>query len=366
MSLAVVVPARNEVDHLADCVEACLAQDLPGAITVTVLDDASTDGTGELLDQLAQAHDEVVALHGSAGPLPAGWLGKPWACQRAAAAAIGATLDDDGLPTTPAADSPEWLLFIDADVRLAPHAASAAVAYAIEHELAMLSGLGRLEMGSFWEKVLQPAVGGLIVAGNDLHRVNDPERRGDRPLANGQFILLSRDAWLCVGGHAAVKGDVLDDVGMASAITRAGLPYRMLYMQRLFSCRMYDSLGALWEGWTKNLFAGLGGKWSAVAAVVGFLLVEALFPYGLLVAGLMARALGGSGWLACEGLAWGAVLVALEQGLRFYLDGVFDQDRRYGLTHPLAMALLVILIVDSAIRSRRGTATWKGRRLGPV
>lgn len=339
--LTVVVPARDEVANIEGCVRAVLAQDLPG-LRAVVLDDGSTDGTGEVLGRLAAAEPRLRVVNGGGGPLPDGWLGKPWACMRAARAAFD-------LP-----DPPDWLLFVDADVRLAPRAASASLAYALRNELAMVSGLGRFDMRTFWEKTLQPAVGGLIIAGNDLARNNDPARRRGDPLANGQFILLRRDAWEAVGGHEAVRACVLDDVGLATAVTAKGFPYHLVFMRDLFSCRMYTSLAELWNGWSKNLFVGLGRRWSAVVFVTVFIALTAVLPYAGVVAGFL---LGASfGWTALAA-------VVLLHAVRLYLDRVFGQEAIYGLTHLPAAVMLVALILHSAARTSRGRATWKGRVL---
>lgn len=339
--LAVVIPARNEVDNIGPCVASVLAQDHPD-LRCFVLDDGSTDGTDRVLAVLLEEHpDRLTVLKGGDAPLPEGWYGKPWACQRAAEQAIE-VLD------------PDFLLFVDADVQLTPGAARAALGYAEREGLAMLSGFGRLEMRSFWEKVMQPVVAGMIIAGNPLSRNNDPEKRKGKPIANGQFILLRRSAYDAVGGHAAVKDDVLDDVGMATAITGAELPYHMTFMTSLFSCRMYAGFADLWEGWSKNLFPGLGWSWGALVGLIVFTLMTTLLPYAVLLAGLVT----GGMWLA-----WGVILVGLVQGLRLYLDRAFSQDAVYGVTHGPATVLLLILLVNSAIRTTSGTATWKGRTL---
>jgi chlorobactene glucosyltransferase len=354
---AVVVPARDEVAHIGPCVEALLAMEHPD-LRVVVLDDGSTDGTAEVLADLAAREPRLTVLRGLDGPLPPGWLGKPWACQRAAAWVLGGLGDTaaDAVAGPPCPrDPPDWLLFVDADVRVHPRALPVVLGHARRHGLGMLSGFGHLTMEGFWEKVLQPVVAGLIIAGNDLDRVNDPARRGDRPLANGQFLLFRRDAYEAVGGHRAVAGNVIDDVGLAMAVTERGYGYHLLFLRALFSCRMYDSLSSLWDGWSKNLYAGLGRRPLHLLLVVGLLCSGTLLPYAVLLAGLFGA---GAEWLI-----WGVVVVALIQRTRMVLDRSFGQDVRYGLSHAPATLLLVALLLHSALRTVRGTATWKGRAL---
>ena len=331
--VTVLVPARDEADNIAPCLECVLAQDHP-ALQVLVFDDGSRDGTAGVVARYAS--DPRLRLVRGEGELPAGWFGKPWALQRAQAHAAA-----------------PWLLFLDADVRLHPHAVSRALAYAVRHELGMVSGFGTLAMGSFWERVLQPVVGGLIVAGNDPEEINDPTRL-DKAMANGQFILASREAYDRLGQHAAVRNDVLDDVGLARAAKAAGVAYHMTFMRPLFSCRMYDGLGSIWRGWRKNLFAGMHYSWTVVWVVLAYLAVTTLLPCLLLL-------LGVAGAVGREWLAWGLGLCLVIQAVRLYLDRVFRHPPLYGLTQVPGVILAMLLILDSAWSSRRGRVRWKGR-----
>lgn len=338
--VGVVVPARNEERHVGVLVKSILEQDHED-IQVVVLNDGSTDRTGEILAEFDDPR--LTIIDGGQDPLPEGWLGKAWACQRGAEALLESS------------DPPGWLLFVDADVTLHPHAISATLGHATRNELGMVSGLGRLVMETFWEKVLQPVVAGLIMAGNDLDRVNDPENDDDRPLANGQFILVREDAYRAVGGHGAVRTDVLDDVGMASAIKGAGYPYNLIFMRDLFSCRMYTNLAELWEGWTKNMYAGMRYSLVNLGIVMVFVTWMSLVPYLLLAWGLYTGSV--------EWTAWGGGISALVQIVRLWLDIQVGQDPKYGPTQPFAVVMLLALLAHSGIRAKRGTAAWKGRRV---
>lgn len=328
--LVVVIPARDEARNIVACLRSVRASD-HADLRVIVFDDGSTDGTADL----ARA-EGVEVIDGGGAALPAGWKGKPWALERARAA-VG--------------DAP-WLVFIDADVRLHPHALSRLHSYALDNEVDLVSGFGRLEMGSFWERVIQPSVGGLILAGNDLAKVNDEARR-EKAIANGQLILVRRAAYDQVGGHAAVKDDILDDVGLAKAFKGAGLRVRCLLLRELFSCRMYTGFSELWHGWTKNLYPGMEFKLGVVALVVSMVVVEFLAPYAILA---FAAITGDAP------LFWGALAVlGLMHGVRAWMDRIFDQPLVYGLLQPLGASLLVGLLLDSVRRTRSGTRTWKGR-----
>lgn len=337
VAVSVIIPARNEEANIGACLESVSAQDHP-ALQIVVLDDGSTDKTPQILDQQAAREPRLAVLKGGEG-LADGWFGKPWACQRAQAKATG-----------------EWLVFIDADVQLHPHAVSRVIGYAVREGVDMVTGLGTLGAESFWEKTLQPAVGGLILAGNDLDAVNDPENF-DKNLANGQFIAISREAYDAIGGHGAVKQDILDDIGLARALVAAGKTYRCLRMRELFYCRMYSGFGDIWEGWTKNLFAGMRYSWGNAAAAVIFTFLFSVSGPFFLILGLL---LGGG-----EVFWWGVALTVLTQAARGLMDYLYKQPMAYGLTHAPANVLVVAMIVHSAIRTSRGNVSWKGRTYQP-
>lgn len=338
LSVSVIIPARDEGHNLGPCLDTVRAQDHP-TLQIIVLDDGSSDDTGLILAGQAERDPRITALSGGE-PLPDGWFGKPWALQRAQEKATGA-----------------WLFFIDADVRLDPAAVSRVVAHGEAEGVDMVTGLGAMGMETFWEKVLQPAVGGLILAGNDLDGVNDPAKT-DKNLANGQLIAVRRSAYDAIGGHGAVKEDILDDIGMARALVAAGKTYRCLRMRELFYCRMYTGLGEIWEGWTKNLFAGMRYSWGNAAAAV-------IFTFLFSVCGPVLVLLALLGVLGTEWLVWGLVLTVLLQTARTLMDIRYGQSVLHGLTHAPANALLMAIIVHSGLRTQSGSVTWKGRTYKP-
>ena len=192
--VALIVPARNEEGVIEQCIKSVVQQEIPG-LNVWVLDDGSDDQTGVILARLASQHENLTIVNGGDEALPEGWLGKPWACQRAAKAAIQQRPDL------------EWLLFVDADVQLQPQAVGAAVQEATAHDVDLLSGLGNLELKSFWERVFQPVVAGLILAGNDLSKINEHQWKPEEsPLANGHFIISAECGGLARRASGRSKG----------------------------------------------------------------------------------------------------------------------------------------------------------------
>lgn len=334
---SILIPARDEVEDIAPCVRSCLAQDHP-RLEVIVLDDGSTDGTAEVLSELQAEHPErLLVISGGSEPLPEGWLGKPWACHRAAARAGG-----------------DYLLFLDADVRLRPEALSRTMAHAEEEGVDLLSGFGELDVRSFGEILLQPVVAATVLADNPLSAVNDPEQP-EEALANGQFLLFRREAYEALGGHRAVAAEVVDDQAFARAVKGCGGRLRMLMLRRLFSCRMYTSFGEVWRGWRKNLFPGMDRSWARLGLVVLAGTLLSVGPYLLLLLALI-------GLLPRSWALYALAPVGAMQLLRAYLDGLFGLPRWIGLlTHGLANALVIALFIDSAIATTRGRARWKGR-----
>jgi len=332
--VSVVIPARDEARNLGACLDGVLAQDHP-ALQVVVIDDGSSDETGAILADYAARDARIVAVSGD-GALPEGWFGKPWALHRAQARADG-----------------EWLLFIDADVRLEPGAVSRALGYAAREEQEMLTGFGNLVLESFWERVLQPAIGGLVLAANDLDVINDPTVEG-RDIANGQFIFISREAYDAVGGHEAVRANILDDIGLARALSEHALPYRCLYLLRLFRCRMYTGLGEIWEGWSKNLFASMDYSWGWLSYAV-FLTIMASQVGPAILALSLAGVIGG------EWAIWGAIIMVQMHAVRLAVDWIFEQPKRYAITHVPANFLMILLMVHSGLKGSFGRVSWKGR-----
>lgn len=338
--VSIIIPARNEQGNIGPCLDAALAQSYQ-SLEVLVLNDRSEDNT-QAEAQLRADQDERVRLL-SGVERPDGWMGKVWACHTAQQQARG-----------------EVLLFIDADVRLEPEAVRQALAWLRQHELGALSAFGRLSMVTFWEWAVQPVIGGLILQNNDPRQVNDPQQK-DKVMANGQFIMATRRAYDAIGGHASIKAEILDDVSFARRCKEEDQPYHMVYGRELYACRMYHSLGEIWEGWTKNLFAGLHYNIKLALGVCAGLFVLNILP--------MLVLLGRAAWLGAQGGPWGdlvLILAAVDVVLMYlaYLGGlkVADYSVRYFWTYPLGMLVTIGLFANSArrIASGRGVS-WKGR-----
>src|ERR1041384_3572875 len=233
--ISVCVPARNEERNIRACVESILAQDYPN-FEILVLDDRSTDATGEILRGLAAQNDKLKMIFGS--DLPEGWAGKPHALFQVSAAARG-----------------DWLCFVDADTFLSPSTLSSCYTKALETQADMFTIMTFQVMGSFWEKVVMPIVMTALSVGFSPRKVNNPKSQDAS--ANGQFILIKRSVYDAIGGHESVRDQIVEDKAISEQVKWNG--YRLIVANgySIVKTRMYTSLPEMWEGWTKNIYLGL-------------------------------------------------------------------------------------------------------------
>lgn len=340
-SVAVVVPARDEAANIGPCLAGLAAQDgLAGRLAVVAVDDDSRDGTAEAVRRLA-ARDPRVRLV-EAGPLPAGWLGKPWACWRGTEATAGAA---------------GWLCFVDADVRAAPALLASAVAAAEAEGLGLLSLQPFQELGSFWERLVIPAGMLMIACAKRDALAGDAARVG--PAVNGQFMLVRADVYHAVGGHAAVCGEVCEDVELARRVARAGHRVRVLSAGHLARTRMYRDLPSLWEGFAKNAVEIMGSApatLAAAAAGVAVAWAASLFPLRLGLALRRKRDAPTLVGFAAACAASGTVLGVELGTLRHFRASPFLLP-----LFPLGVTVAAALACESARLRRAGHVRWKGR-----
>ena len=337
-TIGVLIPARDEAHVIQRCLESVLIQDLPPC-EVLVLDDRSTDATGDIVEAIAR-HDERVRRIGGR-ELPAGWKGKNWALHQAASVATA-----------------DWLLFIDADVQLSPQALRQALGVARSHGADMVSWFAQLEMKTFWERSLMPFIADFIVLFSPLHKVNDPHE--DHCIANGQFILIRRSTYQEIGGHAAIRDSIVDDVSLARAVKFGGFTMRMVFALDLMQTRMYATFREIWDGWAKNFYPAMQQRPGLAVAAVVYLLFSGVLPCLLLPLAVASAATGGVGWF--EGLAVGAAagIVAYRTVTRWVDTDAYPWP--HVLLHPLQALVLSGIIVDSVAQSQGWRRTsWKGR-----
>jgi chlorobactene glucosyltransferase len=339
--VSVIVPARDEAHNIDACVSSLVASEYP-AFEVVVVDDASEDGTADIVRAVERANATDLRVL-PAGVLPEGWLGKPWACQRGADAARG-----------------ELLLFTDADTRHAPDLLARAVAGLLEEEADLLTIAGDQLMETGWERLVQPQIFMMM-----LFRFPDLERTARAPswreaIANGQYLLFRRAAYDVVGGHAAVREEVAEDLVLAQRVKRAGLRLRIRGAREALATRMYRSLGEIVEGWSKNLYVGgLRTLPPWIRPLVAPLSLAA--GLGLWVAPplVLAAALAGVGGAAAT--AWSGTVCALSLAVWTAFLREMDVPIGYALLYPVGAGVGAYIFARSWARGRR-RVEWKGRR----
>lgn len=336
-ALSIIVPARNEADRVERCVRSLLAADYPD-FEVIAVDDCSQDATRSILDGIAAEHSRLRVIGGA--PLPAGWVGKPWALAQGVDAARGA-----------------WLLFTDADTEHEPAGASSAMRYALDNGCDVVSLLCDQETIGLAERTLLPTILFVILLGiGPLDDVNDPRKR-DVAIFNGQYVLASRRAYDAVGGHAAVRDEIAEDLELARRFKRDGrFRIALLGANGLVRTRMYRSFAEIWRGFVKNFAVGARGQPVRAAAGVALLACVSLTPVAAIA--LFARC----AWLGGFALALAAAAIAAiaEAGMRL---ARFRAGAGLGVHLGLAVTLAIFATSLFCTYVGRGVE-WRGRRYG--
>jgi len=325
-AVSVIVPARNEQDSLGMCLQSLVAQQ-GIAFEIMVVDDHSTDRTREI----ALSFPQVKVL--AAGPLPQGWTGKANAVSYGAREARGS-----------------WLLFTDADTVHKPGSLARAMDEAKQQSADFLSYSPEQEVHSFIERSVMPVIFAELAARYKPTEVSDP--KSNVAAANGQYILISREAYDAVGGHAAIAGSLLEDVELARAVKRSGRKIFFRFAADQVRTRMYRSTSQLIEGWTKNLV--LLFPHPIQLAILRTVEFTTIWITGLLGLAFLWRgnlALGAVLWAVCGTLK----LLFWRRILRAHFSWGSNVLAIFGLS------CFSYLLLRSVIQYRRGRVAWKGR-----
>jgi chlorobactene glucosyltransferase len=337
--LSVIVPARNEARNIAACVRSILDTTWPN-IEVIVVDDHATDGTGDIARGVASADARLRVMENPG--LPAGWFGKQWACHNGASVARGA-----------------FLLFTDADTRHGPELLARSMSAMRERNADLFTVASAQTMETFWERLLQPQVFGMLLArfGGTEHvsRSTNPYDK----IANGQFILVRREAYDRAGGHEAVRAHVAEDLRLAQDWTRMGLSVQMVAEFEHMSTRMYEGFGEIWRGWGKNVWAA--GRDTVPGGPVTRAVLRVLAPLLPLweIVPVVAIVLTLTGVAPAAVGAWGAIAYAIGTVFWIVLRRAFGAPVWYAPLHPVAASVLAAIMARASWRGSR--VEWKGR-----
>ncbi|HEV8191332.1 MAG TPA: glycosyltransferase [Ktedonobacterales bacterium] len=231
--VSVLIPARNEAATISACVASLLDQEFPDT-EVIVLDDGSTDGTGQQLDALSARYPRLKVFHTTGDP-PAGWTGKCYACQRLAEQATG-----------------DWLLFTDADTIHASQSIMQGITLATRLDASLVSAFPYQQAKTWSERILVSfIIDFLPLIASDFEAMW--RGTGGRIVANGQYMLAHAARYRETGGHAAIRGEPIDDFALARQFRARGYIIALVEGTSMLSCRMYRTSGQVWDGFSKNL-----------------------------------------------------------------------------------------------------------------
>jgi glycosyltransferase involved in cell wall biosynthesis len=325
-TVSVIIPARNEESVIATCIESLARQ--PEISEIVVVDDQSTDGTASVVRNLSGKYQHLRLLQ--TDRLPDGWVGKNHALWTGVQQAKG-----------------DWLLFTDADAAHEPGSVARALQVAQERGAALVSFSPEQLTAEWYEKALIPYVYLRLAKFFSYDAVNDPKSKA--AAANGQFLMIQRDVYDAIGGHASVAGEVLEDVAIAMRVKAAGHRISFDSGKGIVCVRMYRSFDDMWQGWKKNLYRLIGGtSWAIIRELESTL---PWIPFLLIVLGLKYPFLIFLGVL---------LLIARQTG--YGLELVRNRYPFSFIFYYVPAVALYVAVLWASYRSHvNGRIVWKGR-----
>ena len=324
--VSAIIPARNEEAVIATCIESLACQ--REISEIVVVDDQSTDGTAGVVRNLIGKYPHLRLLQ--TGSLPHGWVGKNHALWTGVRQAKGV-----------------WLLFTDADAEHQPNSVARALQIAPHHNSALVSFSPEQITKNWYEKALIPYIYLRLAKFFSYDKVNDPKSRA--AAANGQFLMIRRDVYDAIGGHAGVAGEVLEDVAIAMRVKAAGHGIWFGSGKGIVRVRMYRSFEAMWHGWKKNLYRLIGGTpWAAFREIESSL---PWIPFLLILIGLKFPLI----------FFFGVLLLLGRQSL-YGLELARNHFPFSLILYYVPAAVLYLGVLWASYRSHmKGRIEWKGR-----
>ncbi len=352
-TLTIIVPTYNEENNIEGCLSSILSNEEPCSYWKVVLaDDESTDKTiqiGQSLKEQLQISNNRLEIF-KAGPRPKneGWVGKNWACAKAME-----RINSD------------WVLFIDADVKLKKDALKRALNHAIEEEADLLSLAPKLQCGCIAEWMVQPIMACLLGLAFPIKKINLSTSQA--AFAAGPFMLFKRASYEAIGGHKDVAGEVIEDLLLARKIKSSGFTLRYLLGLDAIEVRMYPDFASLWEGWSKNWFLGTERNIAKAlsASFIAFLIFSV--PWLALPTSFISiKAISNHQTLSLIAFGLSLINIGLQLRLRLWIRKEFDLPIKFWWLMSAGGVILLFLGPNSIFRSITGYGwTWKGRKLRP-
>jgi hypothetical protein len=327
-TVSVLVPARDEAENLRRTLPHLLALDYP-RLEIVLLDDRSTDGTADVAAEIGGRGGAPLRVLRGTDP-PPGWVGKNWACHQLAEATAG-----------------DVLIFCDADVEAVPAAVRRTVAALQTHRAGAVTAVPRQRLDGWMHAAVVPIIVQLPVLAMLPLRLIPILLSPSLSMANGQWLAFSRAAYDAAGGHAAVRGEVVEDVALGRLVKARGHRLLVCVAPSLLAVRMYGGAAAMREGFRKNLYPLLGGRRTPFVAALAMLSIAWIYPF----AG------------ALRGTPAAMVPLALLAAVRIAGALLFRQGWGTVVLHPAGALLSAVLAVESWIGHERGRVRWKGRAL---
>lgn len=332
--VSILVPLRNEEDNVKDLIDN-LKKISYEYVEILLLDDNSSDGTLQLLKNTTLYDERFSILSGS--ELPKAWNGKVYACHQLSLRARG-----------------DYLLFIDADMRVHPDVIQASVSLLKKKNASMLSGFPAFPVHLMLEKLLVPLQHFVVF----FHLPLLPANWTTKPAftaAHGAFILVNQKDYRLIKGHEAIQNSLIDDVDLSRSFKKHGYRSLLANVTKFTTCFMYRSNKDVWDGFTKNLFPGLGRSPILVGTLFLFYGLFYVMPFLLVIAGIMSIIYG----TVMYALFLPFILITIQKG---YVDWITNQSIKLALYMPLsAFAFMLLLIHSMRTGLKQKGYVWKGR-----
>jgi chlorobactene glucosyltransferase len=334
--ISVLIPARNEEFNIKKCVNSALAQNYAD-FEVIVLDDSSSDATPQILAEIAIGEERLRLIRGE--KLPTGWTGKNWACHQLSKAARG-----------------DILLFMDADTYMRPTALNATIGALRDNQTGLLSALPAEEVITWGEKFIVPIIHWAIFCIMPL-MLAFKKRIPAISVSHGQYMCFTKEAYSQIGGHSAVRNQIVEDKEITSLIVKAGIKWRLFDGTNILNCRMYRTSKEASEGLIKNLFPFFGYNIPYFVFVWVWLIIVFLQPIVTLI--MLAAGVN---------IDFKYIIPSIfNLGLSLFIWGIFYRRFKFPFyltfLYPITQTVVSTVAMFSMVRNLKGTAAWKGRIL---